>query len=110
MAYLEIKKGEGPVKRRHVEDQVAEKGIRFQLGSVGQVNLGPGETKTVGPYTVRLVLGEAVLDENDASSDTNESPAAGVLDALQFYDGFFCRAAENCSSQDSWRPRRKQEF
>jgi predicted outer membrane repeat protein len=84
MAYLEIHKDEDLLKKRYIKDQAAEKGLRFQLGSLGQVHIGLGETKTVGSYTVRLVSDEAVSDQNNDFGTTDESPAAGELDALQF--------------------------
>ena len=84
MAYLEVQKDGDLLKKRHINDQAAEKGIRFRLGSLGQVQIGLGETKAVGPYTVRLVRGETVPGQNDDSCAAGDPTDTGELDQLQY--------------------------
>jgi serine/threonine protein kinase len=73
-----------PLKKRRVKDQAAQKGICFQLGSLGQVHIGLGETKRVGPYTLRLVPSETAPNQNDDSCTTGDPTETGDLDQLQY--------------------------
>ena len=70
MVYLKIYKGIELIKNQYVDDQAAEKGIRFQLGSLGKIAIRLGETKAVGPYTLRLLLSKAESSQEDPSKET----------------------------------------
>ena len=61
MAFLEIKREGSLVKKRHIDDRAAEKGICFQLGSEKEIRMSLGQTKSVGLYTIRLVSKEEDL-------------------------------------------------
>jgi serine/threonine protein kinase len=74
MAYVEVRKNGKVVKRSLIEDDKAHKGCRIRVGSLGQVHLEIGQTKTIGKYEISMLegvpeQGHEALDQSKTESD-----------------------------------------
>ena len=73
MAYIEVSKNGKVVTRRHVDEQKAQKGCKFRLGSAGEVHLTLGKTETIGEFTFRLHKGDIPQETPESKKETSES-------------------------------------
>jgi len=73
LAYLEVKRGDRLVKRRRVDDDLAQKGYTVRLDRKDVV-LQIGQTKQIGPYHV-VLRAASFPDNNKIRSPSHEMPA-----------------------------------
>jgi len=76
MAYVEVWKSGKLITRRRVNEQKAKTGLRVRLGSVGEVHVTVGESKTLGNFDVRVFEGEPPLGQAKAA-ETASLPSEG---------------------------------
>nr|MBC8373824.1 protein kinase [Planctomycetota bacterium] len=80
MAYMEVIKDGKVVKRKPMDDAVAERGCVINLGKIGKARLAVGESAKIGEYRVRVCSGE-MPPEPLASRKTLVDRSPDVLDA-----------------------------
>jgi predicted outer membrane repeat protein len=103
VAFLEIKREGSLVRKQHVDDSAAQKGICFQLGSERKIHMSLGQTKHIGLYTIRLVSKEEDLLplQNEAATSSGhfgfsrdqtcaQTPTLEMPSDVQGYHVFEC--------------------
>ena len=79
MAYVEVKRGQRLIKRRQIDDALAQKGYAIRLGQK-EVVLKIGQSKQIGPY--RVVLRAASSQNHDFQTPFPEMPAISKSEVL----------------------------
>ena len=81
MAYLEVKRGDRLIKRRRVDDDLAQRGYAVRLDQKNVV-LQIGQTKQIGPYHV-VLRAASFQNNNKIRSPSHEMPAMSESEVLE---------------------------